>query len=230
MTRKSYIETFDSGPGGWIGWTSNAEGAKTIEIQNGVAISRSPWWIDYNHAPPGGGYLHILFGLQTKNERYSELAGPNRFIRGGFPTDFTRAKITVRLRGEIELRGAELVLLAQSKVDTHYVNCVLTGQPLEVTSEWSEQTITLVPDVDQWQCIGSRHDRTDFYGWGQPADVLGDLNGNIIFVLFPLGVVPAEPLAGDPHHLRAGEDYATDPAHLPEGVVMLDEVRIEFLG
>ena len=48
-----YTETFDNGPGGWYGWISNAAGPKPLEIKDSCAISRSPWWIDYNHAPPG---------------------------------------------------------------------------------------------------------------------------------------------------------------------------------
>ena len=53
MTRKCYIEDFDRGPGGWWGWISNAQGPRPLEHAPGMVISRSPWWIDYNHAPPG---------------------------------------------------------------------------------------------------------------------------------------------------------------------------------
>ena len=96
---KTYIETFDSGAGGWTGWHSNARGAQALEITDGVVISRSPWWIDYNHAPPGGGYLHLLFCQYTAGYAgsYEAIGGPNRFVRGGFPTDFTGAKLTARL-------------------------------------------------------------------------------------------------------------------------------------
>ena len=104
------------------------------------------------------------------------------------------------------------------------------GQPFAITEDWSEQTITLDPDPEQWKCMGSRHDRTDFYGWGDISDVLRDLNDDIIFVLHPLDVVPAEPIDGDPHRLKAGEDYQVDRSRLPAGYVMLDEVRIEFPG
>ena len=55
-----------------------------------------------------------------------------------------------------------------------------------------------------------------------------DLNGDIIFVLFPVDVVPAEPMEGNPHHLRAGEDYEVDRSRLPEGWVMMDTIEIEF--
>ena len=80
-----YIETFDDGPGGWFGWISNAAGMKPLEIRDSSAISRSPWWIDYNHAPPGAGYLHLLYMLNTggkAGEHQREVHGENRFIQG----------------------------------------------------------------------------------------------------------------------------------------------------
>ena len=103
-----YIETFDDGPGGWYGWISNAAGPKPLEIRDGYAISRSPWWIDYNHAPPGAGYLHLLYMLNTTGkagEHQREVDGDNRFVRDGYPTDFTQARMTLRLRGELEGQG-----------------------------------------------------------------------------------------------------------------------------
>ena len=84
------------------------------------------------------------------------------------------------------------------------------------------------PDNGQWTCLGSRHDRNETYGWGPIAPVLRDLNCDIIFVLFPLDVVPAEAVDGDPHLPRAGQDYRLNESRLPSGEVLLDEVRIRF--
>ena len=95
-----YFETFEEDPGGWFGWISNVKGPKPIEIRDSCAISRSPWWIDYNHAPPGAGYMHLLYMLFTSGpagEHHREVAGPNRYIAAGFGTDFTNARITLRL-------------------------------------------------------------------------------------------------------------------------------------
>lgn len=223
----TYRETFDDGPGGWYGW--NTKGAARLEIRDGAAISRSPWWVDYNHAPPGGGYLHILYVLNTKDGNSTlSFAGPNRFVERGFPADFTNAKVTVRVRGEVDFKGAGLVLLAQADVPGTRVNSVLTAQPIAITPDWSEQTIVCVPDDTQWTCLGSRHDRAATYGTGPIAPVLRDLNLDILVVLFPLNVVPAEPIKGDPHRLRAGRDYRVDQSRLPSGHVMLDEVKIDF--
>ena len=57
MTPRTYVTTFDDGPGGWVGRKV------ALEVADGIAISRSPWWVDANHAPPGGGYLHLLYIL-----------------------------------------------------------------------------------------------------------------------------------------------------------------------
>jgi hypothetical protein len=232
MAGRRYVETFDGGPGGWLGCKGNGlDGVVAPEVKDGALVSRSPWWIDYNHAPPGGGYLNLFFGLLTTREGYgphAAKAGANRFVEGGYPLDWTNARITVRIKGDLHLRGTKVQLLAQAQVGDKWVNCVLTGQPLVVAPNWTEQTIRLVPDPDQWQCIGSHVSRMDRYGWGEAAEVLRDLNGDIIFVLFPVDVVPAEPVEGNPHHLRAGEDYAVDTSRLPEGYVMMDTIQIEF--
>src|SRR6185437_12329302 len=89
-----YRHQFRDGPGGWLGWASNSAGAKALDIEAGAAISTSPWWIDYNHAPPGGGYLNILFALHTVHgpnfpEQFKNAGGMNTFVAGGFPLDFT---------------------------------------------------------------------------------------------------------------------------------------------
>ena len=206
---------------------------RPLEMVNGTVTARSPFMLDANHAPPGGGYLHILFILQTTDrpgvtERYARYSGPNRFVASGYPTNFTNAKLTLRLRGQLERRGSQLVLLAQAQIGDVAVNHVLTWQPFRVTPEWSEQTITLAPDPAQWVCLGSRHDLTHEYGYGDISRVLRYVNIDIILVLYPVDVAPAGPIDGDPHILCAGRDYAVDPSRMAEGHVTLDEVRIEF--
>src|SRR5688500_7510746 len=146
---REYVETFDDDCGGWVGWTSNAAGPARLARRDGAVVSSSSWWVDYNHAPPGGaGYLHLLFALQTKpHYKYDatmrELAGPNRFIDGGFATSFTNARVTLRLRGRVDLHGAQLLFHAQAKVKDRYVNQTLVGRPFHVSSDWSEQTVEL---------------------------------------------------------------------------------------
>ncbi len=225
----TYTETFDNGPGGWQGRRA------ALEVRDSVAISRSPWWVDANHAPPGGGYLHLPFILFTRGRftdpdwvEYSRPGGLNRFIKDNYPTDFTNAKMTVKIKGELEARGARLVLLAQANLENTTANHILTAQPFQVTKQWTSQSITLVPDPKQWLCIGTRNDLKEKYGYSEFAPVLRNINYDIILVLHPLDVVPAHPIKGDPHVLWAGKDYEVDYSRLPEGYIMLDEVRIDF--
>lgn len=226
-----YRETFDDGPGGWYGFISNAGGPKPLDIRDSCAVSRSPWWIDYNHAPPGAGYLHLPYMLNTAgkpSEHQREVHGTNRFITGGFPLNFSGARVTLRLKGELEARGAKLVLLCQSVQNGICSGWMLTGQPFHITADWSEQTATAALDQAQWTCLGSRHDRTDFYGRIPLEKVVRDVNTNIMLVFYPLDIRPMGPISGDPHLLRPEKDYPVWRSRLPEGYIMLDEVRIEF--
>ena len=231
MNDQVYMETFEDGPGGWYGWISNAVGPKPLEHQSGRITSRSPWWIDYNHAPPGAGYIHMVFCLNTfgpQAELFKEIGGPNRFTQGQYPTDFRESRLTVRLRGEVLNRGAELVLLVQGNIDGIVSGWLCTADPFSVGEQSSSQTITLEPDPTKWTPLGGRHDRLDMYGVRPLSDVLGKVNLNIMLVLFPLDISPMGPLDGDLHILRPERDYPVWRHRLPEGYVTLDEMRIDF--
>lgn len=232
-----YREDFDNGPGGWLLWLGGGGGPLPTDIRDGALVSRSPWGVDFNHAPPGAGYLFLLFCLPTMREvpawyaqRLEPFAGKPRFVLGDHPRDFTDARITVRLRGEVDLKGAQLVLLIQGDVGPIRTNWVLHAQPLTVTRAWSEQTLTIAPDEKQWTCLGVRATGadSDCYGTAPLVDCLRDININIVFGLFPLDVRPFYNIDGDPHVLRAGKDYAVNRLFLPTGEVWLDSVRIDF--
>jgi len=227
----TYLETFDNGPGGWWGWAGNDLGLRRLEIRDGAAVTRSPWWIDYNHAPPGAGYLHMLYSLNTKGpfgEQLKEIGGPNGFVASGCPRRFTDARLSIRVRGELIENGARLVLLVQAAGNDMISGWLLTGQPFRVGPAWSDQTVALAADERQWQCLGARHDRQDYYGRLPLERVLADVNVNLMLVLFPLTIAPMGPLAGDPHRLRPERDYPVWRSKLPEGYLELDTVRIEF--
>jgi hypothetical protein len=227
-----YRETFDDGPGGWFGWSSNALGPKTLETGPSCVISRSPWWIDYNHAPPGAGYLHLLFMLLTRGpfgEHQREVAGENRFVADQRQQNFWGAKVTLTLKGELDLQGSHLCLLVQSVQDGVCSGWILTGRPFEVTSEWSKQTIELHLEEAEWTSLKGRHDRQDYYRELPLKQVLTNVNTNILLVLFPLTIEPMGEIAGDRHLLRPEKDYPVWRHRLPEGYVMLDEVEITFI-
>jgi len=242
LTAKTYVERFEDGPGGWLGWAGPLQPVRP-DMDGSALVSRGPWGVDANHAPPGGGYLHLLFILHTFFPPefpavYGDVlatCGKNRFVEDGFSRDLRNARIHVRMRGEVDARGAQLVLLAQANTardargeadwdHPHVVNQVLAAQPLAITPQWSEQSITLVPNQAQWVQLGSRHDQV--YSEGPIEDVLSDVNVDLICVFFPLDVQPLSPIDGDPHVLFAGRDYEIDRARLPKGYVMMDEVRI----
>ncbi|MBI3921465.1 MAG: hypothetical protein HY318_08625 [Armatimonadetes bacterium] len=245
-TSRTYLETFDDGPGGWA-----ADLRRPLPVWDGVAYCHGPWSVDANHAPPGAGYLHLLMYLVTREalvEPAIRAYGENRFIAGNYSTDLTNAKLTVRLRGMMDLTGplcnnapyeprpdvggAQLLLLVQGHVQgppETTPNFILTGQPFQITKDWSEQTVHLVPDPAQWTCLGARHDTTYVYGYGDIAEVLRDVNIDLLFVLFPLTIVPLGEVSGL-HRQWAMIDYKVDMQHLPRGLVMFDTVKIEYPG
>jgi len=199
-SRSTYLETFDDGPGGWI-----ADTGLPLPIWDRSAYCHGPWTIDANHAPPGAGYLHLLMYLCTSYDAYSKqlasIGGANRFIDGGHSTDLRGAQLTVRSRGCIEPTGPlcnnsgfrpqwqsgerpEMVLLAQAKFPHAGPNYVLTGQPLAIGKDWTEQTLTLTADEDQWTFLGARHDLTQLYSHAPISEVLADVNYDLILRLF----------------------------------------------
>jgi hypothetical protein len=238
---KIYTETFDDGPGGWL-----ADLHSPLPVWDGVAYCHSPWSVDANHAAPGAGYLHVLMYLHTHARSVVASNGVNRFVEGGFSSDLTDAKITARLRGamslagplcnnqtqapETDLGGVQLFVHVQAHLDgppERTANFILTGQPFEITPDWSEQTVQLSSDPTQWTSLGTRHDLKGVYGDGDIAEVLADVNHDIIFLLFPLNIVPVGNV-DDRDHRWAGRDYKVDMAYLPKGLVMFDTVRIEY--
>jgi len=226
-----YREDFQNGPAGWWGWSGNHEGFRRFELAPSAIVSRSPWWVDYNHAPPGAGYLHMVFCLNTKGpigEAMTDLFQRNRFVDDKYPQNFLNAALTFRLKGEVKLRDAQLCLLAQGTDGALTSGWVLHGQPVNITEDWSEQTITVAPDPSQWTCIGGRQSRLDYYGHIPLQKILSNVNCNIMLILFPLNIAPMGPLVGDRHLLRAGRDYPRWTSELPEGYVMLDCVEINF--
>ncbi len=218
--RAVFFEDFNDNSLKWIVYDPAGQVRQPL-IFDSVFYSFSPWWVDYNHAPPGAGYLHILAGLHTHST--SKWVSEKKM-----PVDFTNARVTLRLRGELQQKDSQMLILLQAKNETTTANFVLTTQPFSVLPQWSEQTITLAPDPSQWVCLGSRADRTETYGCFDVVDALKNMNVDFIFVLFPLNIEPVEPVA-DKHLRRAGNQYHVKQELLPDGIVMIDWVKIEFL-
>lgn len=238
ISPSQYHQSFDEGTGGWM-----ADVGRVPVLADGAAVCSSPWTADFWHAPPGGGYLHLLLWIHTNaaldEGMYSDYPG-NSFADGGYSTNLTNAVVTVRLRGNVNLQGAQLCFWVQSELPSGVrANYVLSGQPISFSTDWSEQTVALAPDDAQWTCMYGRWDRLAESGSGwipyecAPAgiaEVLADVNVDIVLVLWPLNIVPAEPLA-DPsllHYLRAGFDYALDTGFLPSGTIEFDWLRIDY--
>jgi len=230
---KRYVEDFGEGPGGWIKVVDNWSVAAALPVHDSAIWCYGPWWVDYNHAPPGGGYLQLLMCLNTAGgvgEVAREVGGTNRFITGQYPTNFTNAELTIRLRGELETAGAHVSLLVQGVYEGVCSGWVLTSQPIAVHKEYTETKIIATPDPKQWKCLDARHDRRETYGTRPLERILANVNTNIYLVLFPANPRPMGPIKGDPHLLRAGRDYPVWPSSIAQGYVAVDRVQIDFKG
>ncbi len=125
------------------------------------------------------------------------------------------------------LQGAQLLLWVQSETQGTMANFALTGQPFQITREWSEQSVVLRPEPAHWTCAGGRADLVQQYGCADISEVLKDVNLDLYLVLFPLRIVP--PVEVElPHRTRAGEHYPVRQEFLPKGLLMVDTVRIEY--
>jgi hypothetical protein len=226
-----YEEPFDSSPGGWVRVVDNVQPVAALPVRGGAVESWGPWWVDYNHAPPGAGYLQLLMCLNTRGpfgEHLREVGGANRFVEGGHPLDFRDARVTVRLRGEFEPAGAPVCVLVQGSHEGRVTGWVLAERPLRVEREYTEQPIVLSPDPALWRCLGARRGREDMYGTAPLEAILGCVNVNLWLVLFPVHPRPMGPLAGDPHQLRPSRDYPIWPSSVYQGYVAVDTIRVEF--
>ena len=226
-----YHETFDNGPGGWFRVVDNVQPVAALPIREGAIWSWGPWWIDYNHAPPGAGYLQLLICLATRGpfgEHQLEVGGANRFVEAQFPLDFRGASLTVRLKGELEPAHTPVCVLVQGSHNGKVSGWVLTGRPLTVSHDFTDQMVELTPDQSLWTCLGVRRGREEMYGFVPLDTILGNVNVNLYLVVFPVHPLPMGPLSGDPHQLRAGRDYPLWPSSIAQGYVAVDTIQVEF--
>jgi hypothetical protein len=231
MGASSYVETFDHGSGGWVRVVDNVMPPAALPVRDGALWSYGPWWVDYNHAPPGAGYLQLLMCLHTKppfGESLKEAAGENRFVTGGYARDLTNATITARIKGELEAAGTKICVLIQGSQDGKVTGWIHTANTMSVSLEYAEQSVKLVPDESQWTCLGARQGREDYYGRTPLARILSDVNVNLYLLLFPVKPRPMGPFVGDPHLLRAGKDYPVWPSSIAQGYVAVDTIRIDW--
>ncbi|MBI1915372.1 MAG: hypothetical protein HYS12_11630 [Planctomycetes bacterium] len=231
MAFKRYVETFDDGPGGWVRVVDNVQPPAALPVREGALWSFGPWWVDYNHAPPGAGYLQLLMCLNTKGpfgEYLREVGGDNRFVTGGFSRDLTDAVVSVRIKGELEAAGTRVCVLIQGALDGVVTGWIHSGQTIEVRTDYSDQSIRLCPDESQWTCLGARHDRQEYYGRTPLNRILADVNVNLYLILFPVTPRPMGTLAGDPHRLRPGKDYPVWPSSIAQGYVAVDTIQIAY--
>jgi hypothetical protein len=168
---------------------------ESAEAGDGYAVSRAPWWIDPNHAPPGLSFLHLVafafhFDWSTDGVIPSEYPGR--------PIDLRDATIKLRWRAP-ELRlppGARFLFWLQAhdprrpRTDPRYVNYTLIDQaliPVADSPRWLESKLVLPASGKGLACLGSNPDRTQTYDCAEDrSEVLANWTIDLGFIiLFP---------------------------------------------
>ena len=67
--------------------------------------------------------------------------------------------------------------------------------------------MVLEPATEDWIALGTRHDRGDMYGIKPLEKVLGNVDVNIMLILFPREVSPMGPIDCYSHLLRSEREY-----------------------
>ena len=169
---------------------------------DGHIESRSPYWVDPNHkfdagTPyPGIGFLNIV-----------------GFVwHGDLPLNLTNARLSFKLllAPGFDLKGGHLSFWFQTTcVSKPGYTCAFTfadyilDVPLEsrvTPGQWSE--LTLVPQENEWKCLGSQSQTQHAYGCMPIADALASAE-NIGFVIGP---VPPDPLGTNSVHAAISID------------------------
>lgn len=147
--------------------------------ENGFIESRSPWWIDYNHKPPGAGLLNVLFVIWL-DSYYGGLRQKSLDLRD--------ARLHCRVMiAEANLKGNHVYFWFQTfnSEENKYHNYVLTKRPLDVSkaaSSWRDVTIPINTDGADWTCLGSSQERSDKYACGSIEMDLQNVNANLGFI------------------------------------------------
>lgn len=181
-------------------WSDNGDG--TVE-------AHSPWWIDSNHEyVPGEGLFSFIGYVSVNGKKRSPHTTP---------LDLRDATLTIRLRlDSLELQGAHLMLWFQAKDPATGIqsNFLLRDQFMESVGhgKFGEWRVRLATDSARWLCMGSRPDRTDFYGCMPVADALAHVSENFGIVAYGVKLPSSFPNDGT--------------TGLPSGIIRLDEVRI----
>jgi hypothetical protein len=192
--RAYYLESWDTGFGGWDSWMKRDHCVGGERKDCFMRLSE-PSPIDDNH-DDGIGSLHLLHYFFPGTFTTPECAAA--FLGGGRP-DLRGAKISIRLRGQDwQPKGSELLFWAQyhkniellnepgwRRANWAYTGCVLTDYLLD--GQWHQADYTLVNDSRKWTYGGNnptgQGNRAERYQYAPLNSVLSDLNWNFFHML-----------------------------------------------
>lgn len=203
-----YVAEFAAGPAGWqtvqtllpVGqvppdalecWTSWLELQACIvpaPVRAGALFLQSPWWLDENHAPPGGaGHLSLVAWVYVRD--IESRAPPAQL-------DLRGARLKAQMRAaQLDLKEGQMVFWFQTSMPGgRFANFAYTGVPLHLQllepDEFNVIDIELTADPALWTCLGAHESRVDTYGCMPLEEALGCVDIAFGMIVFPVGASP----------------------------------------
>ncbi len=209
-----------------IAFTYNPPGFSNISLWSISNFTTINFWTNQQYLVPSNSQwsrLYIPEAPSTEYLSYAENYFKDAFVSFQYGDEYTDLFTNPAKLPDMAATYREWNTLYPNTLA--YTNFMWSSPTAPELTQYIQAT---QPDQSQWTCLGSRHDRTDFYGRIPLETVLRDVNTNILLVLYPLDIRPMGPIPEDSHLLRPEKDYPVWRSRLPEGYLMLDEVRIEF--
>ncbi|HEV8444783.1 MAG TPA: hypothetical protein VGQ27_14965 [Steroidobacteraceae bacterium] len=206
-----YRHDFADGSGGWrtvhtlvspdqlpvdssncfISWLGLYACTLDVPVEGGRSVLQSPWWLDPNHAKPGGyGHLNLLTWVYLNGM-------PGSSTEGMPSIDLRDVTLRVSMRAQaFNPAGGRLVFWFQTKMpDGRFANFAYTSSPLDAVlppdgSELSQFNIKLVADPAAWTCLGAAVDRSDFYGCMDVVNAMSAVKDDFGFIIIPVSDSP----------------------------------------
>ena len=167
----------------WQSWQGKFACTSFVPIRDGEVILNSPWWLDNNHAPPGAGYLNLLF----YNYIDTIFSGNKKSL------NLEDRTLYLKLRSSnLDLKQSKIFFWFQTKaINGKYINFVYTKVPIHLDEKMKTLEIKFTSNASDWICLGSNERRKDTYDCIDLKDAISDVNIDFGLIIFPTSNDPS---------------------------------------
>jgi len=204
------------------------------KLGNQYLYSTGPWWVDGNHAPPGYGYLSLVFLCLLRPDKLQNMSFDPHLC---YP-NMREMNIRGKIRGHsADLKGADLLFWFQcySEKTEKNINYALIGKPLNeklLNGKINDFELNVdVENTEDWVCLGSCAEKSHLYGELDLNNLDAAKPLNMGFILTPMDVKPVWPDECDlssPMNLTTESLWPIDTHSLPTGTIAIYDLEIEY--